>query len=479
YYVLKLNDREVAVNQFTGDKLSEVKYPMTELFVNLSLDLHTGRSSIIWAIILGAAAVNILFFIYSGFIITWRRTRGRIHNKCKPDECKFIILVGSENGTTMRFAGMVQQQLIKNGERAYLTELNNFKSFPNAEHIVVLTATYGLGDAPSNAKKFNSILAKYNQPKQVRFSVVAFGSLAYPDFCRFGFDVHNLLSAQPWATPLLDIHTVNDKSPEQFLQWYNTWSSYAELPISTLPVIPVRKPGRLKIMRVIEKTTVAHTDGAFLLRLRPGRLTKFNSGDILAIYPANDHRERLYSIGKIGKVLQLSVRMHTGGLGSGYLYNCSPGDVIRARIVKNEKFYFPDKGATVVMICNGTGIAPFLGMIDQNTSRIDCYLFCGFRDHTSFDLYKESLTQNIEAKKLNRLSVAYSREGEKQYVVDLVKRDAAFITATLAGAGVVMICGSLAMEKNVIELLESICLEKTGRGLSFYQSRGQVLTDCY
>jgi sulfite reductase (NADPH) flavoprotein alpha-component len=131
------------------------------------------------------------------------------------------------------------------------------------------------------------------------------------------------------------------------------------------------------------------------------------------------------------------------------------------------------------MICNGTGIAPFLGMIHQNTKKVDCHLYCGFREHSSFDLYKEALKDNLETQQLNSMHIAYSREGEKQYVIDLLKRDAAFITATLAGAGVLMICGSLAMERNVIELLESVCFEKTGRGISFYQSRGQIKSDCY
>jgi sulfite reductase (NADPH) flavoprotein alpha-component len=479
YYLLKLKDREIAVNQFTGEKLSEEHYAMSALLTNLSLDLHTGRGSIIWAVILGAASINILFFIYSGFVITWRRTRGRIRNKYKAEDCRFIILVGSENGNTMRFASTVQQQLIKNGHRSYVSELNNFKLFPKAEHFIILTATYGLGDAPSNAKKFEALITKYPQQQHVRFSVVAFGSHAYPDFCRFGFDVHNLLSSQQWAEPLLEIHTVNDKSPDQFLQWFNTWAGYVELPVNNLPALLTKKPERLKAMRVISKTAISHTDGAFLIKLKPGALSRFTSGDLLAIYPANDHRERLYSIGKVGKELQLSVRMHNKGLGSGYLYNCEPGDVIRARITRNESFYFPDKATTIVMICNGTGIAPFLGMIHQNTKKVDCHLYCGFREHSSFDLYKEALKDNLETQQLNSMHIAYSREGEKQYVIDLLKRDAAFITATLAGAGVLMICGSLAMERNVIELLESVCFEKTGRGISFYQSRGQIKSDCY
>src|SRR6218665_232021 len=479
YYLLKLKDREIAVNQFTGEKLSEALYPTAAILTNLSLDLHTGRSSSIWAVVLAASAFRILFFIYSGFVITWRRTRGRVKNKFKPEEARFVILAGSENGSTMRFAKAVHEHLLKNGEISYITELNNFTSFTKAEHLVIITATYGLGNPPTNAGKFQSLLEKHQHTTPVHFSVVAFGSHAYPDFCRFGFDVHNLLSAKDWATPLLEIHTVNDKSPEQFMQWFTNWAGHVNLPADGLPAIAHEKPSSLKAFRVIERTELAHAEGAFMIKMKGRLTTRFNSGDQLAIYPANDHRERLYSIGKVGKELQLSLRMHPRGLGSGYLANLNPGDLVRARIISNSSFYFPPKTTSVVMICNGTGIAPFLGMIDQNTSKVDCHLYCGFRAHSSFALYEAFIKENTDQQKLTKLHVSYSREGDKQYVTDLLKRDAAFIAATLAGNGALMICGSLSMEKDVIAFLESVCLPKTGRNLSFYQSRGQILSDCY
>lgn len=479
YYMLKLKDREIAVNQFTGEKLSEVLYPTTAILTNLSLDLHTGRSSIIWAIVLAASAVSILFFIYSGFVITWRRTRGKTKNKFRAEDSRFIILVGSENGSTMRFAKAIYEHILKSGQTVHITELNNFTLFPKAEHLVILTATYGLGNPPANAARSRSLIEKHEQPDHVHYSVLAFGSHAYPDFCRFGFDIHNLLSAKDWATPLLEIHTVNDRSPEQFMQWFTSWAGHVNLPADNLPVIAQQKPASLKAFRVMEKTELTHAEGAFIIRMKGRMTTKFNSGDQLAIYPANDHRERLYSIGKVGKDLQLSVRMHPGGLGSGYLAALKPGDVLHARVVSNSSFYFPVKATTVVMICNGTGIAPFLGMIDQNTAKVECHLYCGFRQSSSFSVYEEFINLRIRQEKLNKLNLSYSREGNKQYVTDLLERDAAFLASTLAGAGVLMICGSLAMEKDVIAFLEKICLPKTGRALSFYQSRGQILSDCY
>jgi sulfite reductase (NADPH) flavoprotein alpha-component len=479
YFTLKLKDRELTVNQVTGDTLTEVLYPTTVLLTNLSLDLHTGRTNAIWAIVLALASANILFFIYSGFAITLKRRAGNVKNKYKKDECNYIILVGSENGSTNRFAKAIYQQLIKSGQKCFLTELNNYTVFAKAEHMIVLTATYGLGDAPTNASKFMDLLKKNPQPLPVDFSVVGFGSKSYPDFCKYAFEINNILSLQEWATSLLEIHTVNDKSPEEFGQWAALWSQKTEIPLTVSPELFAVKPKRLQKLTVTEKTTIAHEDGSFLIHLKPRRRLRFTSGDLLAIYPANDHRERLYSIGKVNKSVQLSVKLHANGLGSGFLYQLEPGQTIKASINANPHFNFPKKASTVIMISNGTGIAPFLGMIDDNHKKVNCHLYCGFRAASSFELYQDTMEKNLANQKLSSLNLAYSREGNKQYVNDLVLRDQERIAEAMKSDGVIMICGSLAMQKDVIEHLETIFKQSNNKEVSYYQSHNRILMDCY
>ncbi|AXY72737.1 FAD-binding oxidoreductase [Paraflavitalea soli] len=479
YYTLKLKDREIVVNQLTGEKLSEVIYPVTTTLSRLSLDWHTGRVSILWAIVLAIACLNILFFIYSGFAISLKRLAGRSRNKYKPEQCRFIILAGSENGSTMAFAKALQGQLIANGEMAYCTDLNNYQTFPQAEHIIILTSTYGLGDAPANANRFASLVKKYQQQPGVHFSVVGFGSHAYPDFCQFAFEVNNLLSLQPWALPLLEIHTINDKSPDQFNQWLVTWSQKVGLTGIALPETMKQKPAGLETMTVIEKTAITHADEPFIVRIKPSWRNKYTSGDLLAVYPADDYRERLYSIGKVGGHIQLSVKRHPDGLGSTYLYHLRPGDTIQARVVPNPHFLFPQQAPAVIMISNGTGIAPFLGMIEENNQLSECYLYCGFRYKLSFEPFAAALNEHMAANKLDGLQVAYSREEEKQYVKDLLANDADFVAQTLARGGVLMLCGSLSMQHDIIAWLETVCQERNGKSISHYQSHGQVLMDCY
>jgi len=131
------------------------------------------------------------------------------------------------------------------------------------------------------------------------------------------------------------------------------------------------------------------------------------------------------------------------------------------------------------MISNGTGIAPFLGMISNNVDKVHCQLYAGFRGLSSSVLYEEILNQNLQKEHLATLHFAYSRDGEKQYVKDLLSRDKEFVASTLQSGGVIMICGSLAMQKDLIELFELICQDHHQKSVSFYQAHNQILMDCY
>ena len=480
YYIIELKDREIEVNQVDGTVLSEKRSPFTVQLSALSLDLHTGRINGIWAVILAIACLNILFFIYSGFAITLKRRSSRIKNKFKANESNYILLVGSENGSSFRFANAILKQLIGHGKKAFIAELNSFSVYPKAEHIIVFSSTHGLGDAPSNGTKFKTLLQKQNQEQKIKFSVVGFGSKSYPDFCQFAIEIDQLLEAQNWAERFLDLQTVNDKSAVEFVEWVKLWSAKAEISLATTPSLYNHVPKGLEKLMVLDKTPISETEHTFILTLRANSRSKFASGDLLAIYPANDSRERLYSIGNHSGNVQLVVKLHPNGLGSGFLNNLEPGNTIKARIINNKAFHFPKKAPKVAFISNGTGIAPFLGMIEQNKTKKEIHLYSGFRMETPTLLaYKKFAGIMIQREHLDHFHVALSREAQHIYVMDLIKRDEAFFIDLLKQGGVIMICGSLAMQQDVEIILNQLCLENGTKSLSEYKNNGQLLTDCY
>ena len=479
YFTLKLKDRIICVNQFTGDILAQQLYPKSQALVNFSLKWHTGRGNAVWAIVMAVTAAYILFFIYSGLFIAWKRISSRSKNRFKADDCNIIILVGSENGSTYKFASAVYKQLLKHDEKVYLADLDTYTTYSKAKQLIIMTSTYGEGDPPSNAKHFLSRLSKHPQQQVISFSVVGFGSRSYTHFCKFAYDVDALLRKQTWAIPLInDVITVNDRSPQDFSTWFNTFTPQTGLRL-LMPreLLAHHKKGFQKI-RVTHKTDV-DADNAFLISMKAKRFTRIASGDLLAVYPKNDHRERLYSIGKVNNAIQLSVKSYQNGLGSTYLDALKNGDALKARIIKNQHFHFPKRASQIIMISNGTGIAPFLGMIAENNKKLPSYLYCGFRTQSSFALYESFLKENINHKKLTQYKLALSREDKKQYVSGLLQTDEIFIREVLQSNGVIMICGSLSMQKDALTVLDNICSNNQLQSIEVYQNNGQVVTDCY
>ncbi|CEN48680.1 PepSY domain-containing protein [Capnocytophaga canis] len=478
-YRLELIDSEFIINQFTGEVLAQSPKSTVKAMTYYSMILHTGRGTVLWAVILFLSCISILFFIYSGFVITLKRRKSKIRNPYTKDNCQYVILVGSEGGTTLGFANLVHHELIRQGKKSYLAEMNSLSEYPKMEHLIVMTCTYGKGNEPVNATKFKSLWQKNTIQKPFTYSVVGFGSLAYPDYCKYAYEVDELLAKTSIGKKIVDLQTVNNQSVESFSLWANEWARQQgfslNLPFNKL----AKKKGKQHTFKVIEKTTI-QSDETFLVRLQTIENVRFTSGDLLGITSEVDGRERLYSIGKTASnEILLSVKRHEKGLISNMLNNLKSGDLLKSAIYKNPEFHFPKKGKPVVCIATGTGIAPFLGMIADNEAHQPLTLFWGGKNDRSLVIYKSFLEEQLRVGKLTNLQIAYSRMGAKKYVQDIVLEQSTFFANLLKSGGVVMICGSVAMQRGVAEILESICQEQLQKPLSYFQNRQQYKVDCY
>ena len=130
------------------------------------------------------------------------------------------------------------------------------------------------------------------------------------------------------------------------------------------------------------------------------------------------------------------------------------------------------------MICNGTGLAPFLGMMEENTTST-LNLIWGGRQESSFELYKPFVDKSIENGRMDKYELALSRTGEKQYVQDVLAQKSDEVSKALDSGSVFMICGSMNMQNAVLEVLDEITNSNLNQPLSFFQDNGQLLKDCY
>lgn len=479
YYQLNLRNKEVLVNQFTGEILSEKPYPFTRIVSNWSFILHTGKGYWIWSIILGISSLSILFFMYSGFAMTLKRRASRIKNKHLAKESEYVILVGSETGTTMAFAKLFHQQLLKAGKRSFMAELNDVKLYPKMEHLILFTATYGQGEAPTNAKKFLERVNAMQLKKSFSFSVLGFGSLSYPNFCAYAQDVDKILNDLEKSKRLLELYTINNRSWAAFKEWTKAWSTAMDLSISVPKEDAFTQKSKQKQLFKVVKNTVRND--TYLLQLESPKTTPFSSGDLLAVYPDDGSHERLYSIGRLSNSqLLIGVKRHDKGICSHYLASLKEGDTVKTHLRKNKDFHFPKSAKQVLMISSGTGIVPFLGMLNKNDKRIETHLYWGAKNKEALELYQKWIEENISKKHLHHFKPAYSREeSHKTYVQDLLEKDETLVSNLFENNGVVMICGSIAMQKGVTKILDEICLKLNRKPLSFYQNKGQLKMDCY
>jgi len=321
------------------------------------------------------------------------------------------------------------------------------------------------------------LLSKFQQSQNIHFSVLGFGSTKYADFCAFAFEVDTLLAQQNNFQRKLQIHTVNKKSVAEFVNWVNAYNEISEIKIENVSANYQMKLPKLSKFTVLENKK-NRNDSVFQISLQTKK--KFQSGDLLAIYPANDAQERLYSIAKVNGNLQLVVKLHELGLGSQFLHRLQTNDRLKARIITNEHFHVPTNATTVIMIGNGTGIAPFLGMINENISHKEMHLFVGFRHRTETILsYETFVKAHQDKKQLTDFTFAFSREENPKYVMQIIEEQALLIADKLAAGAVIMICGSLKMQKDVEIALDKIVTRFNYKSLTFYKEQNQIKTDCY
>lgn len=143
YYTIRLKNREVLLNKFAGEIITEKQKPLVTTISSWSTVLHTGEGSIIWSVILGLGSLAIPFLMVTGFVIYFKRPKIRIKNKFSKNECDHIILVGTEGGTTLLLAQEFHKQLLKTRGKSYLGMMNEYNVFPKMKQLTLITATYG------------------------------------------------------------------------------------------------------------------------------------------------------------------------------------------------------------------------------------------------------------------------------------------------------------------------------------------------
>src|SRR5690606_11527789 len=168
--------------------------------------------------------------------------------------------------------------------------------------------------------------------------------------------------------------------------WCDVWGNRAGLQLDIINNQTVVSKARKK--RTFELVSRSSYSDTFLLELKPNKSSRIKSGDLLAVVPGDGSHERLYSAGiTADKSVLISVKLHNKGACSNYLNRLEINEKFPARVVTNRHFHLPAAASRVIMVSSGTGIAPFIGMIDSHSVKAETTLYWGGKTIESFQLY--------------------------------------------------------------------------------------------
>jgi benzoyl-CoA 2,3-dioxygenase component A len=201
----------------------------------------------------------------------------------------------------------------------------------------------------------------------------------------------------------------------------------------------------------------------------------------------NPHLPRLYSVSsprdgeRAGfNNLSLTVKRDEGGVCSNFICDLNKGDSVQLTGPFGATFLLPsDPTAHILMICTGTGSAPFRGMTmhrQREMPSVNDALSLVFGARSPRDLPYFGPLKKVPDAFLKK-AFAFSRQDDtpKQYVQDKLREDADRVAALLKDPnGYIYVCGLKAMEVGVEEALSDIA---RSAGLEWTEVRDTMRED--
>ncbi|WP_341303629.1 PepSY domain-containing protein [Pseudomonas sp. TMP25] len=477
------------VNASSGQWIDYQQHGFATRVYETLYELHTGAYSPLWALVLSGSSLAVLFLSGFGLLSWWRRKRlaGAVPSNSTADTAQVILLVGSQGGSTWGYARQLQQQLQAQGLRVHCASMNQLQpQYRQAQQLLVLTSTYGDGQAPDSASMFLSRLQSSQLNPALRVAVLGFGDSQFQHFCGYAQQVEHALQQQGLPS-LLPLQCIDRNALSTLNQWAQTLSPQLGVKLHFMAHTAGASTQQMQLqlqLQLLNRELYGENSAspAAILRfaVTPQGAASFAPGDLLAIHPGQDLPPRFYSIasGDEDAVLEICVRKQPNGLCSSLLHELKVGEYIEGAIQAHPQFRPTAGQHPVVLIGAGTGLAPLIGFVRKNTNQRPLHLYWGGRSADSDFLYKNQLSEYLADGRLTRLGLAFSQAAKPMYVQDRLQQDASELVALLQQGAQVLVCGSRDMAAGVRNVLEPL-LQQLGLSIDQLRQQGRYREDVY
>ena len=486
-FLIATSTGEGYVDQVSGQMLNWMDYGMARHIWEFIYKLHTGQGLWMVGLILGLSALSVPLLSATGTAIWYSRRRAMPHlrHNARASVADLVILVGSEGGSTWGFASSLSDALHKHGLNIHVAAMNDLGDYPQAGGVILMTATYGDGEAPSSATRFLDRVAQTKNPLPV--AILAFGDRMFPSYCGYAEKIAVALENAGWQA-FLPFARVDRQSNADFGKWVQDLGTLLSLKLEPEHHANVPKTNELELISRHDYGAQVQAPVA-VLRFKPvapkgwlglfSTAPQFEAGDLLGILPPGSDLPRLYSLASSRKdgFVEIAVRKMPGGLCSGWLNELEVGTTINAFVRQNPAFRPQAKGP-VIMIAAGTGVGPMIGFLRGLKAGRGAEMYFGARDPGSDYLYEDELAEGLQQGRLSRLVTAFSRVQDRAYVQDRLRADAAHLRNQIKRGGQVLVCGSIAMARAVAVEVEE-ALAPLGLSVATLRAEGRYLEDVY
>lgn len=484
-YSLRTHQGSGYVEQASGQWLSYSDYGSAATLQTFIIELHTGEAYWWLGLIFGVAALTVPVLAVTGALIWWQRRRSmpRLTGNSSSSVADTILLVGSETNATWGFAKTLHEGLTTAGCRVHVAPMNQLAGrYPKAQRLLLLTSTYGDGDAPASASQFLHRLEKLPVSPGLPWAVLGFGDRQFDNFCAFADQITEALQGRHWPQ-ILGTDYVDRQSAQSFERWCTDLGTAIGMPLN-LHYTPLRQATRPLLLVEREDYGSEVSAPTSILRFKSAAphssLPSFIAGDLVGILAPGSDIPRFYSLASASKdgVLEICVRRLEHGLCSTFLCDMKIGACADSFIQKNPRFQPASGKGPIILIGAGTGIGPLAGFIRANKTRRPMHLYWGGRLAQSDFLYENQLQAWLADRRLTGLHPAFSRCPQPAYVQDKLREDSIHILALLATDAQFLVCGGRRMAADVAVALDTI-LAPLSLSVAALKKSGRYLEDTY